>query len=463
MEREKGRGTEPVRERIDPSKEPLRFIRQEASRWWDDMRRQGDETGDITLPDVVDALVPQTPSDWALMLLGAPARAAKILGAGLGASLYTEDAEASSALKNSAKLVKKIAAKVSALRKDPKSLEAAIRERQKEWARDYPKPGQPIQMVDPKTGKEYLTQAPTEDSEILRLARKLAKEDIEKGRYDPVFAVEERYYANPKLVEPPKGSTIELAVPKTKEKLEELTSLYSDPNLRSRMLKAHDEAIRDPSKTHWYAMGQLQDRFIEQFGPVEGPKQFKRYFSDAMASTTANATPDQNLLMAHYGNFVTKKTGKPAPTSALEIPYPIGSPYTGPSMDRYNRVVHLGGGLDPVAQPKGHNFSWNLSGDLDRGTIDRQMLKEYFPGLLKTEAPRPGHYGPIEGAVARAAALRKQPLAEFQGLLWQAPREKGKPMIETVNEAIARTSAVTGLSPEQVVTEGLVKRLIPLY
>ena len=38
-----------------------------------------------------------------------------------------------------------------------------------------------------------------------------------------------------------------------------------------------------------------------------------------------------------------------------------------------------------------------------------------------------------------------------------------KPMIQIVNEAIERTSRLTGLSPEEVVEEGLVKGKRPLY
>mgnify|MGYP003352972190 CR=1 FL=1 len=40
---------------------------------------------------------------------------------------------------------------------------------------------------------------------------------------------------------------------------------------------------------------------------------------------------------------------------------------------------------------------------------------------------------------------------------------KGKPMIQHVNEAIERTSRVTGMTPDEVVERSLVQRTSPLY
>jgi hypothetical protein len=44
-----------------------------------------------------------------------------------------------------------------------------------------------------------------------------------------------------------------------------------------------------------------------------------------------------------------------------------------------------------------------------------------------------------------------------------SPNYRPQPMIWTVNEAIERTARVTGLSPEEVVAEGLVGAKRPVY
>ena len=52
---------------------------------------------------------------------------------------------------------------------------------------------------------------------------------------------------------------------------------------------------------------------------------------------------------------------------------------------------------------------------------------------------------------------------KFQEVVWHGGTGKeGKPMIQFVNEAIERTSAITGLTPKEVV-RGMVKGTIPLF
>jgi len=71
----------------------LEIIRQELPKWWREQRRPDE----ISLPDVVDMVVPQTPSDVALTALGGPfGKLAKGALGTFAASSYSPEAEAGS-------------------------------------------------------------------------------------------------------------------------------------------------------------------------------------------------------------------------------------------------------------------------------------------------------------------------------------------------------------------------------
>jgi hypothetical protein len=90
------------------------------------------------------------------------------------------------------------------------------------------------------------------------------------------------------------------------------------------------------------------------------------------------------------------------------------------------------------------------------------------------DMPPTGTYGHYEGALADLARAHGVSPRYFQEVAWAGAKDlsqlsrgkpgyKAQPMIQNVNEAIERTSRITGLPPEQVVERGLVKSEMPLY
>jgi len=85
-------------------------IREQLPRWWREQRELGDQTGAVSLPDVVESFVPQTPSDVALTVAGGPVGSMVRAGAlGLAGATYAPDAEAAGgAIKSAGKVGGKI-------------------------------------------------------------------------------------------------------------------------------------------------------------------------------------------------------------------------------------------------------------------------------------------------------------------------------------------------------------------
>jgi hypothetical protein len=78
--------------------------------------------------------------------------------------------------------------------------------------------------------------------------------------------------------------------------------------------------------------------------------------------------------------------------------------------------------------------------------------------------PPSGSYGHFQSALNSFAKDKGVDPRFYQEVAWAGLKgSEGKPMIEHVNESIERTSRLTGASPEEVVREGLVKRLRPMY
>jgi hypothetical protein len=151
-----------------------------------------------------------------------------------------------------------------------------------------------------------------------------------------------------------------------------------------------------------------------------------------------------------------------SPLESYNMPHPIGGRYVGGNMAMYNRAINEGGGLSAADQPKRHNFSRNFLGDRTHSTIDEQMTAGMYPasGLA---APPDGTYGIIEGVVAKAAQERGVLPANLQDVAWAGFKGvPGKPMIRHVNEAIARTSALTGTEQDEVLRR-LILEAAPLF
>jgi len=321
----------------------------------------------------------------------------------------------------------------------------------------YPTVAPGVPAVDPKTGKEYIAKQLSAEAEAVQKARKTAQKDIEKGNYEPFFDVSKRAYVDPKNY-PLQGRTLTDIVPAKQQTVDKYQAIYDTPQARANLSGAYEKAANDPLAQNWYAMKQLEDQYINQFGIENGRRLFKERFADAMASTTGGADPTSNFLMGQYGNYL-RQQGVAQPTSAVDFPFPIGGRFASGNMALYDRIINQGQGLT-VQNPKRHNFSANFLGYRDRPTIDEQMSQLFQGGLL---APYQNTYGLAEGVLNDVAASKGIMPVNLQDVAWiGAKGVTGKPMIQNINEAIERTSRITGLDPEEALRL-MVRSGIPTY
>lgn len=321
----------------------------------------------------------------------------------------------------------------------------------------YPPVGPPELAQDKRSGKEFLSKVQSPEEQRLAAARGEANKAIKAGDYDPMFRIEDRYYADPTPYDI-QGDTLTDAMPKKPETIEKWRAKLATPEATERLREGYKRGQDLGDAEKWYAMGQWQDKYIELLGEEEGAQRFMSDFAEAMAATTGGADPGANLAMATYGNYLRER-GLPMPAGAYEMPHPIGGRYATGNMKLYDKFLGQGEEMTAAGNPKRFNFRNNFLGDLDRATIDEQMSK----GMFDMNAPPTNAYGVAEGVVVDEAARLGIPAAEVQDVAWAGFKGvQGKPMMQWLNEAIARTSRVTGESQEDVVKSVILKRG-PLY
>lgn len=322
----------------------------------------------------------------------------------------------------------------------------------------YPDTAPPVLQVDKKTGKEFLAKNNSDEALAVEKVRKAAQREIDAGQYQPLFDIEKRFYADSNKY-PLSGATITDARPKKQATVDKYTAMYDTPQARENLAQAYDKAAGDPMARNWYATGQLADAYEKYLGPEAGRNAYRRDFADAMAATTGGADPTANMLMASYGNHLGA-AGVPVPSNAYSMPYPIGGRYASGNMAMYDKVINQGVGLKAADQPKRHNFSGNFLGHREFPTIDEQMSGLYSPGLT---VPPGDSYSIFESVLNDVAKSKGVNPANFQDVAWAGAKGVGgKPMMQHINEAIYRTSKVTGLSQEEVL-KNLIVNKSPLY
>lgn len=330
-------------------------------------------------------------------------------------------------------------------------------------AERYPETIPGVLKTDPKTGKEFIGKQLSPEALAVQKLRKAAQAEVDAGNYEPYFDVSKRGYVDPSHY--PLGGDSRMVVPKRADTIAKWESIVDTPEAKQRVLDAYKAGSAYPGAKDWYAMRQLEQEFIKEYGAETGRKMFKERFADAMAATTGGADPTDNLVMAHYGNYLKNK-GLPVPESAADMPFPVGGRYASGNMGLFDKFIN-GGVPFGNENPKRMNFAGNFTGHQNRGTIDEQMMGLLRPGALL--APEKGTYGIHENVVADVAKSLGIPTANVQDVAWAGgkvakdPTFKPRPMIQIVNEAIARTSKITGMSPEEIVRRGLVRAEIPLY
>jgi hypothetical protein len=320
----------------------------------------------------------------------------------------------------------------------------------------YPDVIPPVMAIDAKTGKQFLQKQLSPEAIEVQKARKLAQKEIDTGNYEPFFDIEKRFYADPSRYQLA-GTTLTDIVPKKADTIAKYEQLANQPESLLRLRGAFDVAKDRPLAKDWYAMGQLENEFIRELGPIEGPKQFRARFADAMAATTGGADPNSNLMMAAFTNY-QKGLGKEIPTTAADLPFPIGGRFVSGNMEQAKKLQDLG--LIPVTNPKRHNFSANFLGYRDRSTLDEQMSQLWDPKMM---APPPNAYGIYEQALAKEARRAGVEPANFQDIAWAGAKDyPGKPMIREINEMLARTNMITG-EPQEEILKGYIRANKPMY
>jgi len=320
----------------------------------------------------------------------------------------------------------------------------------------YPDVIPPVMATDAKTGKQFLQKQLSPEAIEVQKARKLAQREIDLGNYEPFFDIEKRFYADPSRYQL-SGTTLTDIVPKKADTIAKYEQLANQPESLLRLRGAFDAAKDRPLAKDWYAMGQLEKEFIRELGPIEGPKQFRARFADAMAATTGGADPNSNLMMSAFTNY-QKGLGKEIPTTAADLPFPIGGRFVSGNMEQAKRLQDLG--LIPVTNPKRHNFSANFLGYRDRSTLDEQMSQLWDPKMM---APPPNAYGIYEQALAKEAKRAGVEPANFQDIAWAGAKNyPGKPMIREMNEMLARTNMITG-EPQEEILKGFMRGQKPMY
>jgi hypothetical protein len=323
-------------------------------------------------------------------------------------------------------------------------------------SQQYPDVIPPVLAVDAKTGKEFLQKQLSFEALEVQKARKAAQKQIDTGNYQPYFDVNQRYYTDPSYY-PTAGYTATDIVPKKADTIAKYEALANDPESLARLRGAFEKAKDRPAAKDWYAMGQLEEAFIKELGPVEGRKQFKARFADAMAATTGGADPNSNLMMAAFTNY-QKGLGREIPTKAADLPFPIGGRFVSGNMEQAKKLAEMG--EIPVTNPKRHNFSANFLGHRDVSTLDEQMSQLWDPKMM---SPPPNAYGIYQQALAREAEKAGVQPVNFQDIAWAGAKDyPGKPMMQEINEMIARTHAITG-EPQEEILKGYIRGNKPMY
>lgn len=322
----------------------------------------------------------------------------------------------------------------------------------------YPDTLPPVLAIDKsKGGKEYLAKNLSDEAKKLQKERKQIQTRIDANDYDPYFDVNKRFDVDPKNYNIGPNQTLGIT-PKKTQTIEKYRQQYNDPEAFKRLQEAYLKGLDIPDSDKWYFMGQLEKEFIDEYGPTAGRTMFKNMFADPMAAWTGGADPTSNLLMAMYDNF--RKFNKAnLPENAYDYPFPIGGRFLGTNARNAQKIEDAGGLIDFAENPKRFNFSTNFQGASDRATMDEVMSTVGY----KLNVPVRGTYGLSEEPVHRLANKYGTDPRNMQEVIWHGGKEKtGKPMIQFVNEAIERTSSVTGMAPKDVV-KGMVRGSIPIF
>lgn len=310
-----------------------------------------------------------------------------------------------------------------------------------------------------RAGKPYEAKSLSPEGAALREKLRTIQQDIDAGRFEhgPYFDVSKRAYVDPSDY-PRSGSTRTDTLPARQSTLDAWTAMLDRPDVREMLLQAFKRGRQDPLARDWGAMKQLQDKFVEEYGPELGRNLYQERFSIPMAATTAGNSPKANLRFANFANNLIVN-GEIIPTEAWRLPYPIGGQFASSNLAHIQRFMRDGEPITAMGNPKRFNLMGVFNGHQDGLMIDSVLLKPW--GL---RAPPPGTYGIFEGIVSDLARQQGVHPLVFRDLVWAGLRRPHatKSMAQEFNEAIERTCRICDKDPEAVVRD-FVRGSHPLY
>jgi hypothetical protein len=420
---------------------------------------------------VFDFAVPQTPLDAGLMALGGPFRLPIKAGAlGLGALLEPSEAEAGklgTVRKMTGTNVPAAGRSVTRGHNLPPEELAPY----PHFAEEYPAVGPPV--MKPKTkpkyeGETYAAKQLTPEAEAFQKERLRIQKEMDAKGYQPFFDPAKRTQVDPSNYPAANVDTLTLQ-PKKAQTLMEYQDVINMPATRELLQSAYERGLNLGDAKNWYAMAQLEEAYTKELGPQAGRKAFLDEFAVPMSAMTSGNDPETNFLLAQYAEHL-RKQGKALPAEGHQLPVTVGGRRGAVNIRDYNAMRERGGyqGLG-ADQPKMHNFTRNIIGDPSRATIDEQMATG-MTGHIEDVDPkfadraRRQAFGLMEKPVHEAAAAAGVAPANYQDVAWAGfKNEPGKPLINTINEAIERTHRLTGMPREEIVRRGLIRKEIPIY
>lgn len=334
-----------------------------------------------------------------------------------------------------------------------------------QYAEKYPEVGPPVMTLDPKKGTMYPAKQLTPEAEAFDKARAKIMKDMKKKGYEPFFDPAQRFDVDPATHPPPNVDTSQI-LPKKQATIDAWTAKIDTPEARARLQEAYKVGSGMPNTANWYQMGQLEQKFIKELGPIEGPKAFRDKFAASMGATTGGSDPSGNLMMSNYLNYL-RQNKLPYPTAAYETPVTVGGRYGMGNINMHEKVFDQGGYAGLGAEnPKRHNFARDFLGETVP-TMDEQMVSGMTPGV---GVPPDNTYGIYHRVLAEEAAKAGVDPRRFQEVAWAGFKHlktpgytQGQPMIGVVNDAIERTHRLTGMPREEILRRAVIRNEIPLY
>jgi hypothetical protein len=334
-----------------------------------------------------------------------------------------------------------------------------------QYAESYPDIGPPEMKIDPKSGAEYLGKKLTPEAEDFSAERDRIIKDMRVSGYEPYYDPAQRFHVDPTNY-PPNVDTTAIA-PAKQATIDRHMEAIGSEGARARLQAAYQRGTEIPNTADWYALGQLEQDFIKELGPVAGRKAFQENVATGMAATTGGANPTTNWLMAAYGNYL-RNQDLPYPQAAYDMPFPIGGRYATTNTQQHQSIFDAGGfSALGAGNPKRHNFAQNFAGNRGAATMDEQMVSGMTPGRT---VPPDNTYGLYEKVLGEEAAKVGVQPQNFQDVAWAGFKNlkdpkytSGKPMIEEINDSIERTHRLTGMSRDEIVRRGIIGGQLPLY